>query len=98
MGATVYELSQISVQLKLSVQRIAPASLSPQHIQGLIHSFAVMQFTWEMLGQDTQLAFVSMIEDASKLLTQQVSEECSLILLLLTVTVIVRLASWLNLL
>jgi hypothetical protein len=76
MGATIYNIPALMKELlEGAVRKIARKNDNHQHIANIMYSFSQMQYSWEMIGEDTRQELLHMIRQSSREFNAQVREE-----------------------
>lgn len=76
MGASIHTISlAMKEELEAVVRKIAGKEYEPQGIANIIYSFSQMQYSWEMIREDTREAFLHMIRQSAGEFNAQVWRE-----------------------
>lgn len=73
MGATIYNIPAVMKELLAGlVRKIVRRNDNPQVVANIMYSFSEMQYSWEMIGEETREALLQLINDTSSNFTSQV--------------------------
>ena len=73
MGATIYNIPALMKELLAGVVRkIVRRNDNPQVVANIMYSLSEMQYSWEMIGEETREALLEMIRQTSKDINAQV--------------------------
>ncbi len=73
MGATIYNIPALMKELLGGlVRKIVRRNDNPQVVANIMYSLSEMQYSWEMIGEETREALLQLINDASSNFTSQV--------------------------
>ena len=76
MGATIYNIPALMKELlEGAVRKIGKRNDNPQHIVNIMYSLSEMQYSWEMIGDETREALLHKIRQSSKEFNAQVRRE-----------------------
>ncbi len=76
MGATIHNIPALMKELLEGVvKKIAKKDCGPQAVSNIVYSFKEMQYSWDLLGEETQEALFQMIRQSSREFNAQVRRE-----------------------
>ena len=76
MGATIYNIPALMKEvLEGALRKIAKKNFDPQAVANIMYSFSEMQYSWEMIGEETREALLHMIRQSSREFNAQVRGE-----------------------
>ncbi len=73
MGATIYKIpAELRESVELAVRKLGRKNFDPQAVANIMYSLSEMQYSWEMIGEETREALLEMIRQTSKDINAQV--------------------------
>jgi hypothetical protein len=74
MGATIHNIPALMKELlEGAVRKIARKNYDPQAVANIMYSFSQMQYSWEMVGEETREELLQMIRQSCREFNAQVS-------------------------
>ncbi len=76
MGGTIYQIpTALRESVEFAVRKLASRNFDTQAVANIMYSLSEMQYSWEMIGEETREALLHMIRQSSREFNAQVRGE-----------------------